>query len=198
MVLPAYGSLGEGKDNALVAAPWTARYADLTGKTAIVAGDDGPTLVEVVRALAANAMLLAVVTSDRAIVDTAVAVADGLGTQVFGMAADPASETAWARIVPHIEQRVGPIDVIVAIGTAGDRSALADAVIVDMVRRHRGVVIEVGPGPSRPLAPEGIRNRHILGGDPSSVAAAALLCASDAMPSPTLQITLTNGPSVGS
>jgi hypothetical protein len=171
-----------------VAPPWTARYADLTGKTAIVAGDDAATVVEVVRALAANGALLAVV-GDRAVVDAAVEVAMGLDAQVFGMAADPASAAVWARIVPHIEQRLGPIDVVVAIGDAASRRVLADAVVGDMAARRRGVVVEVGPDPVGPQD-AGVRRRHVLGGDPDAIGAGVLLCASDAMPATTLRLDL--------
>jgi hypothetical protein len=171
-----------------VASAWTARYADLTGKAAIVAGDDAATIVEVVRVLAANGALLAVV-ADRRTVDAAVAVAMGLEAQVFGMAADPASPEAWLRIVPHVEQRLGPIDVVVTIGEAASRAALADAVVGDMAARHRGVVVEVGPDPVGPRR-DGVRRRHVLGGDPDAVGAAVLLCASDAMPAATLRLDL--------
>jgi NAD(P)-dependent dehydrogenase (short-subunit alcohol dehydrogenase family) len=172
-----------------VAPPWTARYADLTGKAVIVAGDDPAAVVEVVRALAANGALIALVAADRATVDAAVAVADGLEAQVFAMAADPASEAVWQRLVPHVEQRLGPIDVVVAIGDAASRAVLAAAVVGDMAERRRGVVIEVGPDPSRP-ATDGVRRRHVVGGEPDGVAAAVLLCASDAMPAMSLRLDL--------
>jgi hypothetical protein len=155
-----------------VASAWTARYADLTGKAAIVAGDDAATVV-----------------ADRRTVDAAVAVAMGLEAQVFGMAADPASRDAWLRIVPHVEQRLGPIDVVVAIGEAANRAALPDAVVGDMAARRRGVVVEVGPDPAGPRR-DGVRHRHVLGGDPDAVGAAILLCASDAMPAATLRLDL--------
>jgi hypothetical protein len=171
-----------------VASAWTARYADLTGKTAIVAGDDAASVIEIVRALAANGALLAVV-AERATVDAAVAVATGLDAEVFGMAADPGSQAAWARIVPHVEQRLGPIDVVVAIGDPSAREALAEAVVADMAVRRRGVVIEVGPGPAGPHR-DGVRRRHVVGGEPDALGAAVLLCASDAMPVATMRLDL--------
>jgi hypothetical protein len=171
-----------------VAPAWTARYADLTGKAAIVTGDDATTVVEVVRALAANGGLVAVV-ADRAAVDSAVAVAMGLDAQVFGMAADPADESAWARIVPHVEQRLGPIDIVVAIGEPDARAVLANAVVGDMAARRRGIVVEVGPDPVGPQH-GGVRRRHVIGGEPDAIAAAVLLCASDAMPAVTLRLDL--------
>jgi hypothetical protein len=168
-----------------VASSWTARYADLAGKAVIVAGDNAATVVDVVRALAANGALIAVVAVDRAVVDAAAA---GLDAQVFAMAADPASEAVWARIVPHVEQRLGPIDVVVTIsGAAADRAVVAAAVARDMAARRRGVVIEVGPDPAGP-GWDGVRRRHIVGGTAESVAAAVLLCASDAMPTSSLRI----------
>jgi hypothetical protein len=172
-----------------VAPSWTARYADLTGKAAIVAGDDATAVVEVVRALAANGALIALVAEDRATVDAAVAVADGLEAQVFAMAADPASEAVWQRLVPHVEQRLGPIDVVVAMGDATARAVLAAAVVADMAARRRGVVVEVGPGPAGP-AIDGVRHRHVVGGGPDAVAAAVLLCASDALAATTVRLDL--------
>jgi NAD(P)-dependent dehydrogenase (short-subunit alcohol dehydrogenase family) len=170
-----------------VAPSWTARYADLAGKAIIVAGDEAGAVIEVARALAANGALIAVVAADRDVVDAAVA---GLDAQAFAMAADPTSEAVWARIVPHVEQRLGPIDAVVTIGaTAGDRAVVAAAVVGDMAARRRGVVIEVGPDPTGKVW-DGVRRRHIVGGAPESIAAAVLLCASDAMPAGSLRIEL--------
>ncbi|HEX4082339.1 MAG TPA: SDR family NAD(P)-dependent oxidoreductase [Acidimicrobiales bacterium] len=169
-----------------MAPSWTARYADLAGKAVIVAGDQAATVVEVVRALAASGALVAVVAADRAIVDAA---ATGLDDQAFAMAADPTSEAVWSRIVPHVEQRLGPIDVVVTIGAAADRVPVAAAVVGDMAARGRGVVIEVGPDPAGPTW-DGVRRRHIVGGTPEAVVAAVLLCASDAMPASGLRIEL--------
>jgi hypothetical protein len=153
----------------------------------IVAGDPGGILIDVVRALAANGALIAVVATDRGVVDAATA---GLDAQGFAMAADPMSETVWARIVPHVEQRLGPIDVVVTIGTtATDRAVVAAAVVGDMAARRRGVVIEVGPDPPGPTW-DGVRRRHIVGGAAEAVAAAVLLCASDAMPASALRVEL--------
>jgi hypothetical protein len=165
-----------------------ARYADLTGKAAIVAGDDVATVVEVVRALAANGALIAVVAA-REVVDSAVGVATGLDAQVVGMAAGMADRSAWARIVPHVEQRLGPIDIVVAIGDPGDREVLADAVVADMAARRRGVVVEVGREPVGAQR-DGVRRRHVLGGEPEAIGAAVLLCASDSMPATTVRLDL--------
>lgn len=161
---------------------WTARYPDLTGKAIVVAGDSRQ-LIEVVRGLAANAALLAIVAADREIVDEAVQVAESLDATVVGMTADPTSPEVWARLAPHIEQRLGPIDAAVAIGAAALRQAVAAALLPDMAARHRGMLVEVDATVAPVAAAAGVRHRGIQTGSDgiadSDVAAMVLLCASD-------------------
>jgi hypothetical protein len=176
-----------------VTSSWTARYPDLTGKAVIVAGDS-PWIVEVVRGLAANGALLAIVAEDRSIVDDAVRVAAALDTAVMGMTADPASAGVWERIAQHIEQRLGPIDVAVAIGGTSLRGAVSAAVLPDMAARHRGVLIEIDAAVERIATAEGVRHRGIQCA-PSAVAddgiaAAVLLCASDTVTAAEMILTL--------
>lgn len=177
---------------------WTARYPDLTGKAVIVAGDS-PWIVEVVRGLAANGVLLAIVADDRTIVDDAVRVAEALDTAVVGMTADPASPSVWERVAPHIEQRLGPIDVAVAVGGAAMREVMSSAVLPDMTARHRGVLIEVDANVSIVTTPTGVRHRGIqvaAGAAITNTAAAedisgaVLLCASDTVTAASMTVTL--------
>jgi hypothetical protein len=180
-------------DNPLVTSSWTARYPDLTGKAIVVAGDSRR-VVEVVRGLAANAALLAIVAGDREIVDEAVQVAESLDAAVVGMTADPSSPDVWERVAPHIEQRLGPIDVAVAIGAAALRQTVAAALLPDMAARHRGVLVEVDATVSSVATTAGVRHRGIQTGPgngiaDADVAAAVLLCASDTVTAGSLVVT---------
>jgi hypothetical protein len=175
-----------------VTSGWTARYPDLTGKAVIVAADSRR-LIEVARGLAANATLLAIVAPDRDIVDEAVQIAESLDAAVVGMTADPASDDVWVRIAPHIEQRLGPIDVAVAIGSAELRQTVAVALLPDMAARHRGVLVEVDATVAPLATADGVRHRGIQTGTDddladADIAAAVLLCASDTIAAPALLI----------
>jgi hypothetical protein len=120
-------------------------YPDLAGKTAVVAGASRCTPA-VVEALAANGVLVAVVAPDRSLVDECLAAVAGHGAAVLGVTSDPGSAQTWSRIRPHVEQRLGPIDVAVALGDAVMRTAVRQALEADMTARRRGVVIEVAGG----------------------------------------------------
>jgi hypothetical protein len=167
-----------------VTSSWTARFPDLTGKAAIVA-TDSPCVVEVVRGLAANGVLVAIVAEERSLVDDAVRVAEALDVAVLGMTADPSSAEVWERVAPHIEQRLGPIDIAVAIGSESVHGTVRAAVLPDMAARQRGVVIVIGPEVVAARPAPGVRHRGIAVLAESTadddVAAAVLLCASDSV-----------------
>jgi hypothetical protein len=176
-----------------VTSSWTARYPDLTGKAVVIAADTVRVL-EVVRGLAANGTLLAIVVEDRTVVDDAVQVAESLDAVVLGMAADPSNGDVWARLAPHIEQRLAPIDVAVAFGDPALRAAVTAALLPDMAARRRGVLVEVDQSVLPVVTPVGVRHRGIqcgsTGGDDSDVAAAVLLCASDTVAAASMRVTL--------
>jgi hypothetical protein len=164
-----------------VTSGWTARYPDLTGKTVIVAGESDR-VIEISAALAANGAMLAIVSADRTAVDSAVRRAEADEVSVLGLTADPADPGVWPRIAPQIEQRLGPIDVVVTVGTAAMRDVVVHAVQPDMAARGRGVLVEVdASAPPRDL-PVGLRHRGIEAPGrraAADVAAAVLICASD-------------------
>jgi NAD(P)-dependent dehydrogenase (short-subunit alcohol dehydrogenase family) len=175
-----------------VTSPWIARFPDLAGKVAVVAGESSY-LTDVVEALATNGALLAVVAPLRSTVDTAVARAEQLATSVIGMTADPSDPGVWDRITPHIEQRLGPIDVAVTIAAAGTRRVIVDALLPDMAARQRGVVVEIGSSVVRSAPPPGVRHRGVQGDTTttaSDLAAAVLLCASDIVTAASLLVSL--------
>jgi NAD(P)-dependent dehydrogenase (short-subunit alcohol dehydrogenase family) len=179
-----------------VTSSWTARYPDLTGKAVIVAGDSSH-ITEIVRGFAANGALLAIVAADRSIVGDAVRVAEGLDAAVLGMTADPAAMAVWERLAPHIEQRLGPIDIAIAIGGAPLRAVITDAMLPDMTSRGRGVLVEIDADLRAVPTSPGVRRRginlvHAGGSDTggSDIGAAALLCASDTVTAATMVVTL--------
>jgi NAD(P)-dependent dehydrogenase (short-subunit alcohol dehydrogenase family) len=148
---------------------------------------------EICAALAGNGAILAVVSADRSTVDRDVAVAEAAGAVVIGFTADASDPAAWQRIAPHVEQRLGPIDVAVAIGSEPARRVVADALATDMAARSRGVIIEIGATVTTWAAPPGVRHRSILVDDGvplRDVASSVLLCASDTIRSSSLTVTL--------
>jgi NADP-dependent 3-hydroxy acid dehydrogenase YdfG len=173
-------------------AAWRARYPDLGGKVAVVSGDHHAT-TEVVAALAATGCAIAVVARDRTRIDSAVAAAESSGVAVFGVVSDPADEATWHRVVPHSEQRLGPLDVLVALGTATTRAASIAAIAPDMAARRRGIVVEVGGADPRRQLPDGVRHRLVTATEaatPLDIAAAVALCASDVLTAPFAAVTL--------
>jgi NADP-dependent 3-hydroxy acid dehydrogenase YdfG len=175
-----------------VTSPWIARFPDLAGKVAVVAGESSY-LTDIVEALATNGALLAIVAPDRPTVDGAVSRAEQLATSVLGLTADPGDAAVWERITPHIEQRLGPIDVAVTIAAARTRRVIVNALLPDMAARQRGVVVEVGSSVARSAPPPGVRRRGVQGdttATASDLAAAVLLCASDIVIAPSLLVSL--------
>jgi hypothetical protein len=179
-------------DNRLVTSGWSARYPDLAGKVVVVAGESS-VLFEVTVMLVANGAVPAVVAPDRSIVDEAAAAADAAGRAGLGITADPSQPETWDRITPHIEQRLGPIDVAVVIAREPTRQVIVDALVPDMVARARGVIVEAGAVVAPRSLPDGVRHRAIQGTAgvaASDLAQVALLCASDTIAAPGLVVAL--------
>ena len=158
---------------------WIPRFADLTGKAVVVAAGDGWPFADVVAGLAANGALIAVVSADRVEVDQA----------VFELAADPSSPAVWERVAAQVEQRLGPIDVAVAMGDVALREVVRAALAPDMAARRRGVLVEIDTRVEIPDLAPGLRHRGIECNSPDAdLAATVLLCASDSLASPVLKI----------
>jgi hypothetical protein len=160
----------------------------------IVAGESSY-LLDIATALSANGVLLAIVAPDRVLVERAVRIAEDQDGVVFGITADPSNRTVWKRIAPHIEQRLGPIDVAVVVATAPTRRVISTTLLPDMTARGRGVLIEAGAKvPTRKTA-AGVRHRSIQGAFAAGeLAAAVLLCASDTMVASSLVMTARQTP----
>lgn len=88
---------------------------------------------------------LAVVTPDRAtIVDLERAAAEISGAVLLAYQADPNDTATWARLAPHIEQRVGPVDAVLCAPGAVEATTATFA--EDMQRRGHGAIIALTPG----------------------------------------------------
>ena len=104
----------------------------LAGHVFIVAGSE-PKLGEIADALTTAGALVAVVGPLAPIMDVAT-----------HFRTDPTDRQVWERVVPHVEQRLGPIDGVVAdhaTHTLGE-----EFVGPDLCRRGHGAVIAVDGG----------------------------------------------------
>lgn len=111
----------------------------LAGIVVVVAADDAR-LVQAATALLHSGALVGIVTANDAAV-TALADLPGGGNVGVPMAfhAEPSEDASLGRIAPHLEQRLGPVDVVVA-----DPASLASASRVfgpDLARRGHGDVV---------------------------------------------------------
>lgn len=162
---------------------WHALYPDLAGKVAVVAGASS-VLREVMRELGRNGVLSALVADDRDLVTAATDDADQLGIGSFGVVADAGSRETWQRVRPHIEQRLGPIDIAVVVAPEAMRLLILSALIPDMAARRRGVLIECGSNVARLDVPAGLRHVAITAGAGTTVgnlAATVAFSASDVL-----------------
>jgi len=103
----------------------------LAGRVFIVAGR-GETFTDVARLLVADDAHVAIVTTDAAVPEVAA-----------HFRADPADPDVWSRMVPHVEQRLGPIDAVVTDESGGP---IAERLVgPDLQRRGHGAVLVAGP-----------------------------------------------------
>jgi NADP-dependent 3-hydroxy acid dehydrogenase YdfG len=171
---------------------WTARYPDLAGKVALLTGDF-PGIAEIAEVLAANAVPICVVNDDREVVDAALAASEASASGAMGVAASAVDAATWRRVLPHAEQRLGPIDILVAAGSGPAREAVIAAALPDMTARRRGVIVEVGYEISAVEPPVGVRRRAVvlMPATPITDAAPAVaLCASDVLSAPQVTVTI--------
>jgi NAD(P)-dependent dehydrogenase (short-subunit alcohol dehydrogenase family) len=116
----------------------------LAGRVVVLAGPGGGLMVSVGADLLAHGVLLAVVTVDDTIGEDMRRSADLHGVAApLVFLADPTDMSAWARIAAHVEQRLGPVDGVVADPWSVEtvRAVFAE----DMGRRGHGAVILLTP-----------------------------------------------------
>ena len=101
----------------------------MAGRVVIVAGH-GSVFLAVAAALVADEALVAVLSTDSGVPEVAA-----------HFRGDPADPGVWGRMVPHVEQRLGPIDAVV---TDSQARALADQLVApDFARRGHGAILTV-------------------------------------------------------
>lgn len=104
----------------------------LADRVVIVAGS-GSLFAAVAAGLVAEGAIVALVTTDTSAPEVAA-----------HFRAEPADPDVWGRMVPHVEQRLGPIDAVV---TDKSGRALAESLVgPDLQRRGHGSVVVVEPG----------------------------------------------------
>jgi len=101
----------------------------VAGRVVIVAGN-GAVFAAVAASLVAGEALVAVLSAD--------SVAAEVGAHFRG---DPADPDVWGRMVPHVEQRLGPIDAVVT--EAPGRANAEQCVAPDLARRGHGGILTV-------------------------------------------------------
>lgn len=115
------------------------------------AGDDGAADADLRTILASTSSellgsgaVLALVTRDRSAREDVERSAALQGVEPpVAWAADPADPDTWERLYPHIEQRLGPVDAVLAQPVAID---LIETVFrPDMQRRGHGAIVPLSP-----------------------------------------------------
>ena len=64
-----------------------------------------------------------------------------MGEPAAHFRADPDDAKVWARVIPHVEQRLGPIDAVVT--DERGRLIAEELVVPDLVRRGHGAVVTI-------------------------------------------------------
>jgi NAD(P)-dependent dehydrogenase (short-subunit alcohol dehydrogenase family) len=114
----------------------------LDGHVVVVAGLD-PMFGTVARALASAGASVA-------------RIGDGPDEQVaLSVLGDPADPSAWARVAPHVEQRLGPVDAVVC--DAACEPAVTEVFAPDLRRRGREGIVRVDVGEGVAVAVSSVR-----------------------------------------
>jgi 3-oxoacyl-[acyl-carrier protein] reductase len=94
-------------------------YPDLAGKVAVVTGGSGGIGASACRALAANGVKVVVNGRDSAAIDGVVHAITAAGGNALSAPADCTDPSALAQLRELIEQRLGPVDVLLAFAGGG-------------------------------------------------------------------------------
>ena len=110
---------------------------DVEGVTSSLAASTGAHLLSL-------GLLVAVVTTDDSVIADLERNAEHLGVDPpTSWRADPADPATWERVCQHIEQRVGPVDAVVADPVVLD--LVEDVFRSDMRRRGHGAIVPLSP-----------------------------------------------------
>ncbi|HET7530651.1 MAG TPA: hypothetical protein VFJ98_06790 [Mycobacteriales bacterium] len=101
--------------------------AALLGRVVVVAGEH-PAFAELVAALADAGAFVAFVSAEQTV-----------SSASASFRADPADPSVWERVAPHVEQRLGPVDVVLA--DSGCTTTVAPVFLPDLRRRGHGDVL---------------------------------------------------------
>ena len=129
----------------------------LAGHVVVLAGPaatrtDEPDEDRVTRSLAISTgahllslgLLVAVVTTDASVITDLERNAEQYGVEPpTSWRTDPADPATWERVCQHIEQRVGPVDAVVADPLVLD--LVEDVFRADMRRRGHGAIVALSP-----------------------------------------------------
>jgi NAD(P)-dependent dehydrogenase (short-subunit alcohol dehydrogenase family) len=153
-------------------------FPQLAGKVVAV-GAESTLATEICIALAANGAMVGVIAPSHEITQRIRDMAHA-SDRVLAFTADPGAAEVWQRVTPHIEQRLGPIDVVIAVATERSRRIIVDALLPDLAARRHGVVVEVGEAVAARDLPGGARFRGVQGDSavaPEDLTAAVLAAA---------------------
>jgi hypothetical protein len=106
--------------------------AAVLGRVVVVAGEH-PAFPDLVNALTDAGAFVAFVSATRTVPSAGAS-----------FRADPADPSVWGRVAPHVEQRLGPVDVVVA--EAACLTVVEPVFLPDLRRRGHGAVLTAAPG----------------------------------------------------
>jgi len=134
---------------------------ELTGQVGIVTGGGRGIGRAVALALAAQGMAVAALARSGGEVRTTVEACEAYGPPALGLVADVTDPDALGRLLPQVEQRLGPVDLLVNCAGVGDPQ---EAPLWDLDVERTWSVIETNlGGPLRycaTLLPDMVRRRH--------------------------------------
>lgn len=129
---------------------WESSLMTLRGRVGIVTGADSDAGRRAVAALAADGMSLMLLASPGArLHDLAEDVARQHSVTCMAASVDVTDPSAVDRVLMHVEQHLGPIDVVVSTVPG----ALVEAVLPTMAARGRGHVVHMPPSKPDDVAP---------------------------------------------
>src|SRR5581483_1761841 len=88
----------------------------VAGEVAVVIGADEPAARDLIDRLVSASSRVALVGRDRAVLEEQAARFQGRGSEAFALTVECTDAAAVERLRTHVEQRLGPIDLLVLVG----------------------------------------------------------------------------------